>query len=758
LNRSTNAIGKISIQLLIPLLFCISVLFLFLQTYIVTIPQAIESERLSAKERLLGELIHMQGTVNNLFGRDNVAAIKQELKLMHIEDPRIRFAAVFDEKNTLFAISHNQYNRHAIESLLQLEESSEFKHVNMLNKPYIYQGEERYQLHGITQIEFPAAHVTLGSVAHGLLLIEYDYSINVDNVRWTITNLWWISLSIAVMLFLVLGYLVYMHLLRQIVMLKEASHQIKSGEYGIELQEGGFKEIQTIIRSFNEMSRTIESDISTITMTQNALRYEKETAQKYLDIVGVMIMLLDKNYNVVMLNRRGCEIIGYESDEVIGKNWIENFLPERFRKKVTHVGDTLTDELQSPVTYFENPVLTKSGEERLIAWRNTTLYDENGKGIGILTSGEDITQMRLAQEELEQSERFFRSIFSSVNEAIFILENNIVVDCNRGAAELFETSKAALVGADMFGTHHIQCKNITLKEFVDEFYSGSPVSTECSISFEEGHPPKIAEVTLSPFGKSKEKIICIARDITRKLEQDKMLKMHTRQAQMGEMISMIAHQWRQPLSTITAITSQVILEQMMAQKQNSVLIDQLRKIDKQVQHLSHTITDFRDFFRPDKPKELTSLSEIISAVLELLDHALKSHSISFECETLQDPEISVYRNEVIQVLMTMVKNSLDAFVENGIEKAKIEVTLEQNESYAVIVFKDNAGGIDEKVINEIFLPYFSTKSQKHGTGLGLYMSKTVIEKHCKGKLDVSSQGDETVFTISLPLEKDQNDV
>lgn len=142
----------------------------------------------------------------------------------------------------------------------------------------------------------------------------------------------------------------------------------------------------------------IYEDITQRKNMELALETEKNTVQNYLDIVGVMILVLDINNNVMLINRRGCEILGYSADEVIGKNWMDNFLPERVRSEVQNVSTSLMEPKQSKITYFENPVLTKNGQERIIAWNNTPLLDTKGNTIGLLTSGEDITE-RLAAEE-----------------------------------------------------------------------------------------------------------------------------------------------------------------------------------------------------------------------------------------------------------------------------------------------------------------------------------------------------------------------
>lgn len=144
----------------------------------------------------------------------------------------------------------------------------------------------------------------------------------------------------------------------------------------------------------------IYRDISKRKRIEQALIEEKNAAQNYLNIVNVMILILDADKNVQLINRRGCEIMGYSADEMIGKNWMEHFIPERFRKTVNELGDSVIQPSKPIIPYFENPVVSKSGEERLIAWHNTALTDQEGNIIGILTSGEDITDRKKNENEL----------------------------------------------------------------------------------------------------------------------------------------------------------------------------------------------------------------------------------------------------------------------------------------------------------------------------------------------------------------------
>ena len=178
----------------------------------------------------------------------------------------------------------------------------------------------------------------------------------------------------------------------------------------------------------------IYDDITERKRIERSLIEEKQTAQNYLDIVGVMILVLDNDKNVKLINRRGCEIIGYKPEEVIGKNWIENFLPERCRNKVDEVGDSLITDDRHKINYFENPILTKEGKERLIAWRNTTLTDQDGNVTGILTSGEDITERRQYEERITYLANF--DVLTGLPNRVLLEEHfhNLLSHARRSAA------------------------------------------------------------------------------------------------------------------------------------------------------------------------------------------------------------------------------------------------------------------------------------------------------------------------------------
>lgn len=162
-------------------------------------------------------------------------------------------------------------------------------------------------------------------------------------------------------------------------------------------------------------------DITKSKRTEEDLRHERDRAQKYLDIAAVIVLALDVEGKVTLINRKGCEILGYEEEEMVGKRWFDHFLPERIRDDVSEISATMMKGEREGVSYNENPVVCKNGEERLIAWHNTVLEDERGTIMGTLSSGQDITESRRAEEELKSSERHYKSLIRNSGDAISVL-------------------------------------------------------------------------------------------------------------------------------------------------------------------------------------------------------------------------------------------------------------------------------------------------------------------------------------------------
>ena len=234
--------------------------------------------------------------------------------------------------------------------------------------------------------------------------------------------------------------------------------------------------------------------------------------------------------------------------------------------------------------------------------------------------------------------------------------------------------------------------------------------------------------------------------------KDEMLFKQSRLAQMGEMLSMIAHQWRQPLSAMSAKTNTLIFKNKMERYDSDDFEKGLFQIAEYTQHLSETIDDFRDFFKQDKLQEESTCEEILDSVWEIIFPSFNEHRITLSKGDMCDVLVPMYTNEIRQVVLNILKNAEDALVENKIEYPFVSVTCVLGEYENILLsIEDNAGGIDEVIIETLFDPYVTTKQDKDGTGLGLYMSKIMIEEHGGGILSAQNTLKGSIFSISLPL-------
>lgn len=234
-------------------------------------------------------------------------------------------------------------------------------------------------------------------------------------------------------------------------------------------------------------------------------------------------------------------------------------------------------------------------------------------------------------------------------------------------------------------------------------------------------------------------------------EKDDMLIHQSRLAAMGEMINNIAHQWRQPLNTVGLIVQEVQMMYELGNVTKEYLDKRVSKAKEVLFHMSQTIDDFRSFFQLDKEKESFRVSRIVTKTLSLIEESLANLHIRVEVKVSDEPEIYGYPNQYSQVLLNILINARDAFSERITDNPRLITISAFTESNIVVVtINDNAGGIPEEIIHMIFDPYFTTKGPDKGTGVGLYMSKAIIDQNMNGSLTVRNAGDGAKFTIAIP--------
>ncbi|AXH13121.1 sensor histidine kinase [Halarcobacter bivalviorum] len=235
--------------------------------------------------------------------------------------------------------------------------------------------------------------------------------------------------------------------------------------------------------------------------------------------------------------------------------------------------------------------------------------------------------------------------------------------------------------------------------------------------------------------------------VQEKNEKEKLLIHKNKLASMGEMINNIAHQWRQPLMHLSFINMNLQMASYDKKLSKEYLAEKIEESNKQLEFMSNTIDSFRDFYKPQKEKENFFISKAVKQAVEIMSVLLNKENIEIEVEVKKDKEICAYANEYSQVVLNLITNAKDVLVQRKIAKPKIKITIDSYSNKSFTTVCDNAEGINKVHIEKIFEPYFTTKES--GSGIGLYMSKTIISSHFKGELKVENKKEGACFTIEV---------
>ncbi len=242
----------------------------------------------------------------------------------------------------------------------------------------------------------------------------------------------------------------------------------------------------------------------------------------------------------------------------------------------------------------------------------------------------------------------------------------------------------------------------------------------------------------------------VISEVEKQRIQEKMLIQQSKLASMGEMLGNIAHQWRQPLNALGLNIQNIeflFYDNNLDKESLSKIVEESKTLTKS---MSKTIDDFSNFYKPNKKKHLFNLDDTISEVLSLFKIKIGNYPIDIKRESTLEKSVFGFNNELMQVLLNILLNAKDSFEENKIASPSIEIRIYEENSYGCISIKDNSVGIPKEYIDKIFEPYFTTKF--NGTGIGLYMSKVIIEQNINGELLVESSDKGTTFYIKVPFE------
>ena len=246
----------------------------------------------------------------------------------------------------------------------------------------------------------------------------------------------------------------------------------------------------------------------------------------------------------------------------------------------------------------------------------------------------------------------------------------------------------------------------------------------------------------------------IRQEVEKNREKDQMMYQQSRLASMGEMIGNIAHQWRQPLNIMALVMQDIYISDQLGNLTSKKVEESYEKSNNLLQYMSQTIDDFRNFFKQNDESAKFSIKEAVETVYNLVNTNLSYNQIECVIDVRHDSQVYGGLNEFKQVLINIINNAQEAIESNNVKSNKqIHILITQKNDNALVSIADMGGGISKGVMEKIFDPYFTTKEQTQGTGLGLYMSKQIIENSMCGSLSAKNIDNGAEFIITLPLKK-----
>ncbi|MCE1225341.1 MAG: PAS domain-containing sensor histidine kinase [Geobacteraceae bacterium] len=402
----------------------------------------------------------------------------------------------------------------------------------------------------------------------------------------------------------------------------------------------------------------------------------------------------------------------------------------------------------------------------------------------------DNLKLAKATALLQGSEERFHTIYDSLNDAVFIhdAETGRILDVNETMSRLYGYSRDEVLTKGLYqvGTGEPPYSEVEALEWIHRCAQGVPQTFEW-ITATKYNQHLWVEVSMRPATIDGEKrIVAMVRDISARKQaeeqlaqqqaqleelnhtlekrvaeavaelrqRDELLLQQSRHAAMGEMLNNIAHQWRQPLNNIA-----IYVQSMQLLKASGELTDEQIQSDVQsvmeiINYMSKTIDDFRIFFRNEKQKHPFSVRDAVEKALAFVAAQMQHYAISWQLDVRHEIIVNGYQAEYIQVVLNILNNAIDVLNHANRQERRVVVTVDGNEGQAVLSIADTGGGIAPEILPHIFEPYFSTKGPAEGTGIGLYMAKTIIEKHMSGSLSVRNLADGAEFIISLPTSAD----
>ncbi|MBV5320773.1 MAG: PAS domain S-box protein [Sulfuricurvum sp.] len=483
----------------------------------------------------------------------------------------------------------------------------------------------------------------------------------------------------------------------------------------------------------------------------NKLTDTKELYENIIDSVDNILFVKDSNFTYIVCNQAFEQFVGKTSQEIIGKSDYEIFdkeVADFFR----HHDEKMFEE-NSSKSNFEW-VTYPDGTQVYLFTVKSPLINSVGKILGLVGNSANVTELRIAEEALTQKKKELETILQEAPNPIMLHnENGEVVMVNHVWQSLSGYRYEEINTVEKWAEKACAKNKPLMHQYMDILYSLQHKIDmgEASVTTKGGNT-LIWQFSSAPLGiiDGKRTVVTSAMDITELKKKDEMMMAQSRHAAMGEMIGMIAHQWRQPIAGIAMDANNMLIDIAFETFNNDSAEGYAQDILEQTKHLSKTIDDFRNFFKPDKAVATVKVENIMDETLLIVKESIVNHAIKLVTSYESESYIDAYPRELMQVFVNVINNARDSLVLNNIDYGVIEIRTYDDEQYVNTEICDNGGGIDESILPKIFDPYFSTKDEKTGTGLGLYMSKMIVEEHLHGIIEASNNNNNgACFKIRL---------
>ena len=369
---------------------------------------------------------------------------------------------------------------------------------------------------------------------------------------------------------------------------------------------------------------------------------------------------------------------------------------------------------------------------------------------------------RRERVELELSNRleFDKVLLDTIPNPIYYKNiDGKFLGCNISFASLVSSSRDEIIGKTAFDffPHNVASKNTQIdQELLNTFATSTSEFTFYTLS-NEMKQIVLNKAVYKNIDGTVGGIVCIMDDITERVQQKQFLIQQSKLAEMGDMIAAIAHQWNEPLVELSALVQDIQTSYLLNELKDMEVKDFVNDSMIQIKYMSKTLSDFRNFLKPSTKKKLFSITKSLSEINEIIGKQVFYSNIEMNFNYKNENEellIYGYENEFKQVLLNLINNAKNKIVEKDIDfrkKAKIDINIKRTSNFNIIEIIDDGGKIDDKIINSIFEPYFTTKEE--GTGIGLYMAKVIIEDKMRGTITAKNDENNVIFTIKLPHKK-----